>query len=861
MNRFRTVLFVVAGVMLAGLLLWLLRPSGAQPDSVTDDRPAASFAPGVLQAAPAVPQDAVATVERSVAPAVAVEPDAGAAKLDMSRLVFRGRCVAAETGQPLSGCTVTFFGWPGNDELIALHGEPDWKDPDPIVTGNDGVFSFDVPETLSYQFAIDCAAPGRLTRSDRYDTEIPGGTQHELGDVPMPLGAKITGVVRDESGDPVADAAITVLELPMEIRRGTGAGNSAVGLSDDHGRFQFSDGIPAGTWKFWVNATGYTLVGKDSITVDPNLAPVHLQLRVQAQRWIEGIVVDDAGQPVANAYVDGHDDADGWFGGVWTNSKGAFRIYGNHDAGGPVHLTVTDAGLEPTTTEESYPWGSSGVRVQARRLLRTEILVREKGTGVPVEVYAVKCQPPEANSSDQTDARLGGSHPGGRLVVTEVAIGENLIQILPRDPDLQPNAPLLFVAPREEAEPLVIELERLSPLWVQVVTAAGVAVAGSQVGLLSARPEEDDDLDSLDVRQGYRDLANFRSPELPVLWSRDETDKSGEAQLLAPSAVATLIVAVEGKHPRLLVEIERPFAQPAPIKVVLPGATVRGRLLHPHAGKGSVGLNFVQEGRFSSGGEPVLPDANGHFEAAGLEPGSYSIHLSLQNEYGSSGFSISGWEDLEPALAQIALADGETRILELDAMGLTFGSLDAGVQISDPGATDIEASLLLEHLGTLNGERRFGRFAVGVSGRFNVNDLPPGRYYAEAQWQSLDGSMRSLRSLEHYDLRTGEAATTTFRFSPRRLRLRVLDSQGAPLAGVTLRRPHANSRERSVITTDPEGWVELDWMSPGEEMFFIKDRSHFFVRVEADQETTVAEVRTLTQKEEAAKQESAQDGG
>lgn len=866
MDRTRIAWMALAGAALIALLFILLDGGMGGAESTAAGEAPPPLAAGTVAAEPA---EAAAAPPASPSRSEAVlEPAASAAAApaapERPPLFFSGRCVAAESGAPLAGCRVKFHGWPGNENLLARYGQPDWKDLEPVVTGPDGVFRFEVPETLPYQFALYCEADGRLGRSDRYDTELPGGATYELGDIPLELGARVAGIVRDEHGGPVEKIRVSIRNLPMEIRPGQGAGDSTGALSDAAGVLAFRDAVPAGTWPVSMSARGYTLVGPDSVTVEPGLAPVTLELRVRGAPTIEGTVLDESGQPVAGALVETVRHSGGRIESSRTDPEGLFRIFRQRDLESPVQLNVEEGGVEPMRTAETYPWGARGVILRSRRLLSRTILVRERGSGAPVEEFAVKCHPRDANSSKQTDARLGGSHPGGRLVVTDVAYGENWLQVLPSDPALLPNPPLTFQAPEPDDEPLVVELERMEPLSFSILSASGAPIAGSTVGLSDGEPREGYELRFLDPRRGFGDLQMHGAIRLATLWSLARTDAAGAAELFAPAGVEQVFVVVEGEHPRHVEAIERPFAKPAPLVVRIgQGATIRGVLLHPAVASGKVGVLAVSEVRRAFGGDAIVPDAAGAFEIPGLTAGTWKVMFCIHNEFRDRGSATLGWQELEPPLAELQLAADEVRELRLDATSFAFASLRARAE--PPGAAGGGADVSLMLLADDESARMrgaFGLFVTDARHEFQAPDLPPGRYRARLAWKDAEGISRSTSSINTLDLRPGEQGSGEFRFARLRLRLRLLDSSGAPLAGVGVQRGWFG--DEVAPRTDADGWVELGWMDPGPaDLRLLCEPARGIPRVEVDsaQELTVIEARALTREELQAERQREAGGG
>lgn len=864
MKRFRPGLTALTILLLAGLLYWLLKTSASSGGAAEVPSDAREQDPAGLSTS-AAPDDAAAAarVERAEAPQSA-EPAPVASALGKTRLMFRGRCVAAETGAPLAGCTVKFHGWAGNDNLLAKHGEPDWKDPEPVVTGPDGVFAFDVPETLAFQFTLSARAPGRLGRSDRYDTEIPGGTDHDLGDVAFSRGAEITGMVRDETGGPVEKVTVLFQNLPMELRPGQGASDAAFASSAADGTFQLSDALPAGTWPIRLQSNFCTLVSPEAVTIEPGLAPRFVEVRVRRSPSIEGIVLDETGAPAAGVYVQTVRHSSGRMEGGWSGKDGQFRVYRQRDSEDPVQLTLEGGGLERLETAESHPWGARGVRLQARRLPSVPIVVREKGSGAPVEEFSVRCHGMSANSSAQTDFRLSGAHPGGLLTVDGVAFGENLLVVVPRDPALLRSAPLQFTAPRESPEPLLVELERMRPLQIQLLRGDGSPLAGSTAGLVNEAVHEVFSLRNLDPRNGG---SFFGSKPPPVLWSTAVSGADGMVELHHPAGVPLAWLIVEGEHPRHGQEIPRPGDAAQPLRVTVPqGATLRGRLIHPQAGTGRIGVLVFQPERRHLGVEPWLVDREGAFIGRGLLPGAYSVHLIVRYDYQENGGGHGGQVEFQPALAQITMAAEETRELLLDASAYAFGSLHCRAAIPDSSASQLRLDLILmrppgqEGWGNLG---QFGEFTADATGHFGAENLPPGSYTAEARWTAADGSSRRLRSRNAVELPPGGQATGTFEFARLKLRLRITDAAGKPLAGVPTKPGRAPSAALAP-QTDAEGWVEFDWLLAGRDQYVVVTEPPRYLPpldVLADRDVTVVELRALTREELQAEESAGQKDG
>lgn len=869
MSRTRAILLLALVILTAMLLLWR---DGARHEPAGENALPAAARPDVValsapESAPELGREAVV----GAAPAAAVEPSVAVTPWppeDRTRLYFRGRCVAAESGAPLAGCTVEFRGHAGNRELIARHGEPDWKQPDPVITGADGRFQFEVPETLPYQFSLYCRAEGRLGRADRYDTELPGGTAYDLGDVALERGAIVTGIVRDEHGAPVAEVGVSILNLPMPIRPGQGSSDSIHAQSAADGALVYTQAIPAGTWPLRLDARTCTLEGPASVTVDASLAPVHLEVRVRHSPSIEGVVLDEHGAPAAGVTVQVIRDTSGRTESGRSDASGIFRVYRQRESQAPVRLKLSGGSLEPKEFAPLFDWGARGVSLQSRRLLQVQLLVQESGNGVPVEDFAVICHGVSAESSTQTGLRLGGKHPGGAVTIPDVAWGENLLQVVPTDPALLPNEAHAFVAPRDRDEPILIELHRMAALDVRLQTKNGDVVKDSTVGLFESALEDPNWNIHLDTRprNGRLRLSSLRFQLRPL--SYGAADEAGMVRLYAPAGLEQGTFVVEGDHPKLVEVVQRPFERGQPLVILVSrGAIIRGRLIHPLVGTHKIGVSAQGERIATFGSEPAFTDAAGNFELRGLAPGNWRICLSVMNEVNDrSGGGGGHWQEQQPPLATVSLAADEIREVLLDASAHAPSTMRARLLLPDPAWSELAVHLQRTSSGT-DGRTLvagiYGSFEADPSGNILARELPPGNYRADASWKTPDGKRRTLQSTNLLELRPGEEASGTFHFARLRLRLRLLDSSGAPLAGVGVRRIWFDP-ESAVMTSDADGWVELDWMSPGPNQFQLigePARSILPVTVDAERTLTEVEVRALTAAEWQAERARENGGG
>jgi hypothetical protein len=211
-------------------------------------------------------------------------------------------------------------------------------------------------------------------------------------------------------------------------------------------------------------------------------------------------------------------------------------------------------------------------------------------------------------------------------------------------------------------------------------------------------------------------------------------------------------------------------------------------------------------------------DGAGRFSSPKLPAGDYAIFLSLDHhllsEHGGSGWRLR----LEPALATVALAEGETEEVDLDGSSFDPGEVHGRVLLDGLPASDCRVLLVRE--GT-----EFGQFVPNGDGRFVAKGLPPGTWGAElivGDYKTTDGDV--LASADRFELAPGGIVTRDCAFNRRRVTLLVIGDDGAtPLADTDVdisadTRPYFSSRHTAVdgrLVLDPAPRGEI-WLRSGE---------------------------------------------
>ncbi|MEM7203120.1 MAG: carboxypeptidase-like regulatory domain-containing protein [Planctomycetota bacterium] len=370
------------------------------------------------------------------APAAAQEPPSGGdapvdvrpawqrspgVRRDPVQRVWSGRCVAAETGQPLAGCEVFVVGAPMSQ--VSVERYPYWFTSDRVSRPQDSPLAFlldDVREFLfnpvvpeledigldrhflsaaalaearavgHYQltkcnattdedgrfrvrFAPRCgergweleiASPGRMPRRGSRGLEF-----GELGDLALTIGVRVQGRIVDTDGVPVEDARLRLLGLQNVIPSGS---EPCVAETRRDGVFAFAEPIPQGTYELVLRGAGARIAGPRVITVGEHA--LKLEVRAERRPVITGVVENDAGGPVESARLIAVADGE-LVGRAMTDGAGRFRLRCASEASTESPPVLALARLSPLSwlppsheliRREPIPWGTDDARLVAR---------------------------------------------------------------------------------------------------------------------------------------------------------------------------------------------------------------------------------------------------------------------------------------------------------------------------------------------------------------------------------------------------------------------------------------------------------------------------------------------------------------
>jgi beta-lactamase regulating signal transducer with metallopeptidase domain/pimeloyl-ACP methyl ester carboxylesterase len=247
---------------------------------------------------------------------------------------------------------------------------------------------------------VAAVRPGRETRTDSPGQQGPTGTERGTARYePIPAEAgptnDITGVVMDEEGKLVGDAPVLAMHGDADARREA--------RTDAHGRFAFEKLEPEGLWLFSVNDSRFARQWERETYVQVPCERLDLPLRlsVHAPRALDGVVVNEQGEPVAGVavtlareWLPGREDpVQGWL--AWdlqvteTDADGRFRL--ERLRPGKVALVLDHPGYARTVTDPADVTDAEAhVTIEKGLVLRGRVTHEGKPVGgVNVTINAI----------------------------------------------------------------------------------------------------------------------------------------------------------------------------------------------------------------------------------------------------------------------------------------------------------------------------------------------------------------------------------------------------------------------------------------------------------------------------------------
>ncbi len=788
MNR-STLTWSLLVVLLLLVAFVVLGDWGASPSSKDAEQHQEELAEAPPLPGPEVlPPKAADALERAEAEAMASEGESDLAAAEQAGYVtFVGRCVEEGSLRPLAEVEVDLWVAYSNDRLREKYGEPEPERPEAMRTGADGRFTIRGALGASYQYGLDLRDQHHLQRRKRWSEEWTQEQIIDLGDVVMPKGVPVRGIVRDQDGFVVPGFTVSLAELPAGAN-GMRAG-TVFGWTEEDGTFTLNSGVPVGTWEIRVRKKGYALDNPKELTVSADDTSVYLELRAKKMPSLRGMIQDAAGNPVARAYLETVRAGSGMMETTRTNVDGEFTIFARRDSLEAVSLQIRADGFAPLETTK-IPWGSSGLIFALDGLPSVPFLVRERASWRAVQNYHLlvgKAAAAEGDLSGFGMQTLGKSLPDGSRVLTGPLPGTYSLYVIPREQALRVLGPHEFTVPAEE-NPVVLEVERMEEVAVEVLDSNGAPVADATVRSLDLVP------DLRFAKRGWyldpRGRGSSRSLSanqiaIATVHSEGKTTAEGHAKVYAPSSQGVLVLQVESALPFYLEEISWPRNSEAITIQLEPPALFRGQVRNAPAAPGQYGLllgpGAVQLSDYGHSRVPpekvLLPDEDGYFEAEGIQEGPVQIQVVLPPSKVEQAMGERSWWVHPDRLESVSFEAAKKETHEFDLLAFALGSLEASFHVDGSPFASGEIGLLRPGPGL---SRSHQVFTTDPQGRLILDSLPQGEYQA---WLKIEGNWIATDGLA--SVSAGQRSTASYTSSPHRVVLRFVDQAGLPLPAGT----------------------------------------------------------------------------
>lgn len=667
----RSLVLWITVVIVAGLGVWWWSSRASPPRTTTPALEAPSRASDTSDA-PHAPETALAepvakaALDRVVPEILDAPPsaiDASDAAATPTARIF-GR-VVDEVGRPLAQASVRVAQIPIDGSFRG--GRP----PAPVTTDVDGRFEVSTPVASSVWNQLT-VTPDALHMESRRAFGAPDARgrpklvpgDNDQGDIVLVAAGAVTGRVLDERGAPIAKAQVFVPNDELVASR--------TATTDVDGRFVVGH-LRAGTRRGSINAEGYFSVTDTTFPIEVGRTLTMPDVTLTAAPSISGVVVDEAGQGVAQVLVSANPARGGMLTMAHTGKDGTFRFTVRSPGTHSLNVVAPEGYAPPSpgkdaATKAVEP-GATDVRVVLTRAGLVTFRVIDEASGSPIPSFGLQVETKAgANRTNRANRILTPRQtPSVQLAATP---GEFIAYVAatghaPRELDVVLDA--------GSDDTMTIALKRGGVLRGRVVSAnptgSAVPVAGVLVALARETRDERGLLTLTPGGIGLKltsDLGSFTGGRRTQESREDGTFVFEDLAHGTYGLVFTSSSTVNAMRREIVVG---PSATVDLGDVTVEaGATIRGRLLSP-PGESPVGFSILVN---SFGTDPKsvawiaqkdvrIEDPQGQFEIRGLPGGRHHVAWTrpgVTNLFGDA----SG-----PNMQVLELGPAEVRELVLDA--------------------------------------------------------------------------------------------------------------------------------------------------------------------------------------------------
>jgi len=297
----------------------------------------------------------------------------------------------------------------------------------------------------------------------------------------LTVGGAVRGVVLDHGGNPVAGAAVRVVPRPPFRWRGGRLPNAK---TREDGSFELRP-VPAGNYRAVAHHPGALEARVDLPDLEEGGLLEGVELRLGAAEEIEGVVIDEAGNPLVGVNVLAR-PAVQKPGIRWANARtvagGAFVLGGL--APGSYHVTARPRRGGQEASRQDVPAGTKDLvlRLPAPGVLAGKVVLPD---GKPATAYSIRVVPEDAGNGARLFERV--SSADGAFRISGVSPGRYVITASGTSGFSEALSGIVVTAGTETSG-ILMTLSAAAAVRGKVLDSGGRPVGGARVSVTGATP-------------------------------------------------------------------------------------------------------------------------------------------------------------------------------------------------------------------------------------------------------------------------------------------------------------------------------------------------------------------------------------
>jgi hypothetical protein len=288
------------------------------------------------------------------------------------------------------------------------------------ASSSDGRFAFDVPTPTSSWTMIaiepdpyhDIAQRHFGQAGGRHEPPLVAG-DNDLGEFKLAATGAISGVVRDDAGQPIEKAQVSLDDaFPGDMGR--------AGESDASGAYTIAH-VPPGKYVTEAVHKRHVSAKSEAIEIVARQTVMGIDFALAASLTISGLVVDDDGKPLAGARVQGWPRRSGRGAAAKSDAQGRFTVFLPQNDPYIFQASLADySDVQESHGGAGHSPGANDVVLVMHKAVMTTFVVLDGESGQPIERYELEVVPREDQPYDgavsiRTGNRGGTEHPAGEM--------------------------------------------------------------------------------------------------------------------------------------------------------------------------------------------------------------------------------------------------------------------------------------------------------------------------------------------------------------------------------------------------------------------------------------------------------------